>query len=165
MSSVSDVRGIGAHVTLRPAFRNGRITLCQQEPSAHAPWTNTIVEFGAKELIMTPRSPRGTLSCGRNFDDMRLYRKMAGIQELDSRSRHVAAGMPRPPREERMDRFFPKSRGMAAALSGSNLETRDRASRSRRNPEIDRAVCLCCLGVREEPRRVCMIQAERYPAG
>ena len=45
MSSVSDVSGIGAHVTLRPSFRNGRMTFCQQEPSAHAPWTNTTVAF------------------------------------------------------------------------------------------------------------------------
>ena len=42
---VSDVSGIGAHVTLRPSFRNGRMIFCQQEPSAHAPWTNTIVAF------------------------------------------------------------------------------------------------------------------------
>ena len=37
MSSLSDVRGIGAHVTLRPCRRNGRMMFCQQEPSAHAP--------------------------------------------------------------------------------------------------------------------------------
>ena len=30
---------------LEASFRNGRITFCQQEPSAHAPWTNTIVAF------------------------------------------------------------------------------------------------------------------------
>jgi hypothetical protein len=48
------------HIRPAPALRNGRITFCQQEPSAQAPWTNTMVAFSTKELIALLRP--GSLS-------------------------------------------------------------------------------------------------------
>src|SRR6266581_8215503 len=54
-SSVNEVSGIGAQMTLRPWSSNGRITSFQQEPSAHAPCVRTMVEFSAKPFISAPR--------------------------------------------------------------------------------------------------------------
>src|SRR4029453_15466757 len=54
MSSVSDVRGIGAQITLRPCRCNGRMTLFQQEPSAHAPCTKMMAEPLGKAFISNP---------------------------------------------------------------------------------------------------------------
>src|SRR5262249_8491194 len=62
MSSLSAVSGIGAQATLRPSLCNGRNTFCQHELSGHAPWTSTIVEFGAQRLTVMSYSLRGTLS-------------------------------------------------------------------------------------------------------
>jgi hypothetical protein len=82
MSSMSEVRGIGAHVILSLSFRNGRMTFCQQEPSAHAPWTNTIVAFSAKQLIVPP--PSGLFHRGGDFDNGRLDREIQLNNELGS---------------------------------------------------------------------------------
>ena len=43
MSSLRDVKGIGAATTLNPLACKGRMTPLQLEPSAHAPWTMTMV--------------------------------------------------------------------------------------------------------------------------
>src|SRR5262245_48887899 len=48
-SSLRDVRGMGAATTLNPLACKGRMTPLQLEPSAHAPWTMTMV-------IATPHS-------------------------------------------------------------------------------------------------------------
>src|SRR5262249_18169795 len=42
-SSLSDVKGIGAAITLNRLACKGRMTRLQLEPSAHPPWTTTIV--------------------------------------------------------------------------------------------------------------------------
>src|SRR5580704_4934102 len=55
-SSARVVRGIGAVVTLNPMFFNGKMTLLQQYPSAHAPWTSTAVPIGEEGFIVIPSS-------------------------------------------------------------------------------------------------------------
>src|SRR5262245_33531148 len=42
-SSLRVVKGIGAAITLNPLACKGRMTLLQLEPSAHAPWTITMI--------------------------------------------------------------------------------------------------------------------------
>jgi hypothetical protein len=44
-SLANDVSGIAAQITLTPCRCNGRMMLFQQDLSAHAPCTRTIVEF------------------------------------------------------------------------------------------------------------------------
>src|SRR5262249_19033953 len=44
-SSSSDVVGFCTEMTLYPLLTSGPMTLFQQEPSAHSPWTKTIVGF------------------------------------------------------------------------------------------------------------------------
>jgi hypothetical protein len=90
MSSVSDVRGIGAQITLRPSFRNGRMMFCQQnrQPTRRGPTQPWRSE--QSELIATPRvACQELLHRGGNFDNVRLEREMPGIQELDPRVRYV----------------------------------------------------------------------------
>src|SRR5437016_12583731 len=76
MSFVNEVNGIGAQITLSPCRCIGRITLLQQDPSAHAPCTKTIDEFCGNALISQAcflrcgsqcRLPEGTLSSRRQF--------------------------------------------------------------------------------------------------
>src|SRR5262245_50066516 len=57
-SSLRDVRGIGAASTLNPSACRGRMTPFQLEPSAHAPWTTTIVI----SLVRSGRPDRGFIS-------------------------------------------------------------------------------------------------------
>src|ERR1700733_12423324 len=51
-SSLSDVNGIGAAITFKPRSSSERITACQLEPSAHAPWTTTTVAFFGKLMML-----------------------------------------------------------------------------------------------------------------
>src|SRR5207249_5807703 len=76
MSFVNEVNGIGAQITLSPCRCIARITLLQQDPSAHAPRTKTIDEFCGNALISQAcflrcgsqcRLPEGTLSSRRQF--------------------------------------------------------------------------------------------------
>src|SRR5437660_10289803 len=76
MSFVNEVNGIGAQITLSPCRCRGRITLLQQDPSAHAPCTKTIDEFCGNALISQAcflrcgsqcRLPEGTLSSRGQF--------------------------------------------------------------------------------------------------
>ena len=50
---------MGAHVTLRPCCRKGRMISRQQEPSAHAPWTKTSVTFSSELAMLRTSSYRG----------------------------------------------------------------------------------------------------------
>src|SRR5262245_22845817 len=58
-SSLRDVKGIGAAITLHPLACKGRMTLLQLEPSAHAPWTMTMVNASLLPFIRPP-APGGT---------------------------------------------------------------------------------------------------------
>src|SRR5262245_37410799 len=64
-SSLRDVKGIGAAITLNPVACKGPMTLLQLAPSAHAPWTTTLVivsllprPFGRdRHAVRTGRTP------------------------------------------------------------------------------------------------------------
>src|SRR5580704_13496665 len=94
MSSLSDVRGIGAQITSRPCRCKGRMTFCQHEPSAHAPCTKIIVPFSA--LILRPHLFAPGLYSVRckklshrrsNLHHVRLQSKMPCVEHL-----HLCAG-------------------------------------------------------------------------
>src|SRR5580704_11117246 len=60
-SLLKDVSGIGAQITFRPRRSRGRTMLLQQDPSAHAAWTNMIVEFwGKSPTLACPGTPAST---------------------------------------------------------------------------------------------------------
>ncbi len=114
MSSVSDVRGIGAQITSKPRRRSGRMTFCQQDPSAHAPCTNTMVAFSSAHRSLPAFAVRlysvrikEFLHRRSNLHDVRLQSKMPGIEHLDLRSGNVPAECFRPCGNEERIVFAP----------------------------------------------------------
>ncbi len=89
MSSVSDVSGIGAHVTLRPSFRSGKIKSASRnrQPTRRGLTQQWRSEQG--NSLRCPVRSEELFHRGRDFDYVRLEREMPGIQELNPRVRYV----------------------------------------------------------------------------
>src|SRR5437016_13385677 len=172
MSFVNEVNGIGAQITLSPCRCIGRITLLQQDPSAHAPCTKTIDEFCGNALISQAcflrcgsqcRLPEGTLSSRRQFQRRASLARNVRSQGT-APSRWVSPSEKlRLPRERRKDRSCPRSRAGVVWTYENIPGISGRALRSTRSPETNRVESLCSRAVRAEPCPMCMTQAEHFP--
>src|SRR5271155_3591773 len=172
MSSVKEVNGIGAQITLSPCRCRGSITFPQQDPSAHAPCTKTIEEFCGNTLILQVcflrcgsqyRWPEGTLSSRRQFQRRASLARNVRCQGTEP-WRWVSPSEKLPlPREQRKDRSCPRSRAEVVWTYENIPGISDRDLRSRRNPEINLAGFLCSQAVQAEPYPMCTTPEEPSP--
>src|SRR5262245_21904087 len=74
-SSLRDVKGIGGAITLNPLACKGRMTLLQLEPSAHAPWTMTMVNASLLPFIRSLVRSAGSGSSDSSIPSVRFVGK------------------------------------------------------------------------------------------
>src|SRR5262245_40486203 len=82
-SSLRDVRGMGAATTLNPLACKGRMTPLQLEPSAHAPWTVTMV-------IATPHSGKKPQARSRFRSGRKRFAHSTGTEAAPDPSQRYA---------------------------------------------------------------------------
>src|SRR6516162_521064 len=169
MSFVNEVNGIGAHITLRPCRCKGRMTLLQQDPSAHAPCTKTIAEPCGKAFTFLLRFgsqyrlPGGTSSSRRQFHRRASPARNVQCQGTEP-SRRVSPSERPPLRlEQKKDRSCPRSRAEVVWTCENIPGISDKASRSTRNPETNRAGFPCFPAARAKPCPTCTTQVECLP--
>src|SRR5258705_957321 len=172
MSLVSDVRGIGAEMTVRPCRCNGRMTLFQQEPSAHAPCIRMIAESFGKAFISNPYLLWSGAECHSHQETLSSQRQCRRRVSPSQSARYPetrpvrSAGLSgRPPRlrGQKRGRSYPKSQAKVASSCGNLPESLSRASRWTRSPEINQAESLCSLAAPSVPCPTCRTPAQHCP--
>src|SRR5271170_4050507 len=157
MSFVNEVNGIGAQITLSPCRCRGRITLLQQDPSAHAPCTRTMEEFCGNAFILQARFLRrglqyrlreGILSLRRRFQLRGSLAQSVQCQETESSLPAYPSEMLPLLRERRKDHSCPRSPAGVVWTYKNIPQISGRALRSTRSPRTNPVESLCSRAVR-----------------
>src|SRR5580704_10513275 len=96
MSSDKDVSGIGAARAFSPRDCSGLMTLAQLEPSAHAPWTSTMlagVSIAGMAILRMRDAGSSAEEIAHGLGDLRrvrFQRKVSGVEEANDGVGHVA---------------------------------------------------------------------------
>src|ERR1700722_379481 len=172
MSFANDINGIGAQITLSPCRCRGRITLLQQDPSAHAPCTKTMAEPCGNALIAQTyfrhlgsryRLPGETLSSQRRFQRRAFLARNARCPKTEPSRSVSPCEKLLLPRERRKDRSCPRSRAEGVWTYENIPGISGTALRSTRNSETNRVESLYSQAVRTALYPMCTPRAEHFP--